>query len=74
MDIASTLKAKYNRVLQKWNKATAYIESKDRTLQEIDKWLPDYEFILRQRNALCMEIWRETDNKPTIEQFEGGFG
>lgn len=73
MDIVITLKNEYNRVLAKWNKATAYIESKDRTPQEVDKWLPDYEAILKQRQALCMEIWQESGNKPTVEEFEKGF-
>jgi len=73
MDIVKTLKIEYNKVIARWNKATEYIESKDRTPQEVDKWLPDYEAILKQRQALCMDIWQESGIKPTVEEFENGF-
>lgn len=73
MDIVKTLKIEYNKVIARWNKATEYIESKGRTPQEVDKWLPDYEFILKQRQALCMDIWEYSGIKPTVQEFERGF-
>ena len=73
MDTVKTLKTEYNKVLEQWNKATEYLESKERTASEVDKWLPKHEYILKQRNALCMDIWQESGIKPTVEEFENGF-
>ena len=61
MDTVKTLKTEYNKVLEQWNKATEYLESKERAASEVDKWLPKYEDILKQRNALCMDIWRNRE-------------
>ncbi len=73
MDTVKTLKTEYNKVLEQWNKATEYLESKERAASEVDKWLPKYEDILKQRNALCMDIWQKSGTKPTAEEFENGF-
>jgi hypothetical protein len=72
MNMAETLKGEYNKILIQWNKATQYLEH-EATAEQVDKWLPKYEFILKQRNSLCNEIWQETGIKPTVQQFEGGF-
>lgn len=72
-DKVTTLKIQYNKLLKRWNDATNYMESEERTQQEIDKWLPEYEKILMQRNALSMDIWKYSGVKPTAEEFEGGF-
>lgn len=70
--MTDVLKANYNKLLKRWNDGTEYLENKA-TPEQIDKWLPEYELILKQRNALCMEIWQQTGIKPTIEEFENGF-
>lgn len=72
-DILKILKTEYNKVLERWDKATEYLENPIRTQNEIDKWLPEYEKILKQRNCLIIEIWTESGIKPTIEEYEGGF-
>ncbi len=72
-DIVNALKTEYNKVLERWNKATEYLEH-EATSEQIDKWLPEYEMILKRRNALCMDIWQESGVKPTVEEFEYGFG
>lgn len=73
MDKVTTLKIEYNKVLAKWDKATEYLQDLERTLEEVDKWLPEYEAILKQRNALCIDIWQHSGIKPTIDEFENGF-
>jgi hypothetical protein len=70
--IVETLKTEYNKVLQRWDKATKFLEG-EATAEEIDKWLPDYEKILKQRNALIMDIWEYSKAKPTLAEYEGGF-
>lgn len=71
-EIVNILKNEYNKVLKRWNKATHYLEH-EATPEQVDKWLHEYEFILKQRQSLCMEIWKETGIKPKTKEFEGGF-
>lgn len=73
MDSVLTLKQNYNKALERWNKATAYLENPIRTPEEIDKWLPEYESILKHRQELCREIEECSRVRPTLEEFENGF-
>lgn len=73
MDIAQTLKTEYKKVLVRWNKATSYLEAPERTNEEVDNWLPEYEMILRQRMALCNDIGEYSGVRPTLSEFENGF-
>ena len=73
MNIIQTLKVEYNEVLARWNKATSYLEASERTNEEVDQWLPEYEEILKLRQTLCNDIWQQSGIKPTAEEFENGF-
>lgn len=74
VDKLTTLRKEYNKVLARWNNATRYLESPERTPEEVDQWLPEYESILKQRQALCYKICQLSGVEPTGEEFENGFG
>lgn len=73
MDIVRALKTEYNKVLERWNKATIYMEAPERTSEEVDNWLPEYEMMLRQRMALCNDIGEYSGIRPTLSEFLNGF-
>ena len=73
MDAVLGLKQNYNKVLERWNRATTYLESPIRTLDEVEMWLPEYEKILKQRLALCLEIRELSGARPILQEFENGF-
>lgn len=73
MDIVQTLKTEYNKVLARWDKATSYLEEPERTNEEVEQWLPEYEAILKQRMALCNNIAEYSGVRPTLSEFENGF-
>jgi len=67
------LEKQYNKLLIRFNKATAFLENSSTTEKEVEQWLPEYQTILMQMNQLCNNIEKVSGFRPTINEFLGGF-
>ena len=47
---------KYNELTKRWLNACKWIESPERTEEEVDKWLPEFQKILRELSDLFLEL------------------
>lgn len=47
---------KYNDLTKRWLNACKWIEAPERTGEEIEKWLPEYNAILKELSELFYEI------------------
>ena len=54
------LKQQYNNLLARYNGAESYIDSKERTPEEVEKWLPEFCRIVKQLCALLNKIGEHT--------------
>lgn len=50
------LKQQYNKLLKRYKDAEAYIDDKQRSQQELDKWLPEFCKIVRELNFILAKI------------------
>jgi hypothetical protein len=57
------LKAQYNKLLQRYEGAEAYIDSDERTPEEVEKWMPEFSKIVNQLNKLLAEIVEHTPDE-----------
>ena len=55
-----TLKTQYNTLLNRYKAAEAYIDDKQRTPEEIDKWMPSFLQIVKQLNLTLARIGPHT--------------
>jgi len=74
MSILKNLKAKYNEVLERHNKGAAYLDS-DVSLEQKEKWAPEFSDIVRSMNELAGVMAKEghtmTDDE-ILKGFEEG--
>ena len=66
------LKRQYNELLKREKKAEAYLDSPDRTPEEIARWTPEFQHVLKELNDLLQRIGTCTAKEVCYGFEEGG--
>jgi len=66
------LEKQYNKLLIRFNKATAFLENSSTTEKDVEQWLPEYLQILMQMKQICSNIEKVSGYRPTVNEFLGG--
>lgn len=66
------LKAEYNQVLQRYSKAAVYLDDTDVPITIKEKWIPEFQSIIKQLNSLIEQI-EAVGQKMTGTQILEGF-
>lgn len=67
------IKAEYNNCLSRFRKASRWIDDPSRSIEEIEKWLPEFQGIINHLGELLVEM-RKMGIKYTEDEVLNGFG
>ena len=68
----SVLKSDYNKLITRFNKALAFLGDDTKTVDEREKWLPDYNILLDKLNSLQVAL-RLDSVEMTEDEILNGF-
>lgn len=65
------IKGEYNEYLSRYKKASRWIDDPKRTMEEIEKWLPEFERIIAHLGELLLEMQKMGINYSDDEVLKG---
>ena len=68
-----SLREQYNNMLERYNKATEYIENDSIPWEERNQWIPEFHKVVNKLDDLIELIQAQENRKMTCKEILGGF-